>query len=197
MAPRKFVIDTSLFVNPHARKQFGKDPKSAAKSFARKAESFDADFFMPPSVFKELHNFIGDTSDELEGVVKKRAPNIYATYLPAAVLYHFIDDIRGRINKGLRLSEEFARDNHPDNDAKLVKLRDKYRDAMRSGIVDSKEDFELVLLAKELEATIVSADEGILHLADELGCEWINAVKFSAIYSKFPKRAKTSKKRGK
>lgn len=194
MAPRRFVIDTSLFVNPHARKQFGKDPRAAVKSFARKAESFDAEFFMPPSVFKELRNFAGDTTDELEGIVKKRAPNIYATYLPAAVLYHFIDDIRGRINKGLRLAEEFARDNTPDNDAKLVKLRDKYRDAMRSGIVDSKEDFELVLLAKELESTIVSADEGILHLANEVGCEWINAVKFSAIYAK---KARSSGRRRK
>jgi RNA ligase partner protein len=188
MAPRKFIIDTSLFVNPHARIAFGKDPKSAAKGFIKKVEKLDAEFFMPPSVFRELNHFVMDAAEDLEMVIKKRAPNLYGIYLPAAVFYNFIDDVRGRINKGLRLAEEFAKDNAPDNDAKLVKLRDKYRDAMRSGIVDSKEDFELVLLAKELDATLVSADEGIILLANQVGCEWINATKFGAHMKKLKKR---------
>jgi RNA ligase partner protein len=188
---RKFVIDTSLFVNPHARKAFGKDPKSAARAFIKKIKGVDAEFYIPPSIFREMKNFIGDAADELELVVKKRAPDLYSTYLPAAVFYNFIDDVRGRVNKGLRLAEEFAKDNHPDNDAKLVKLRDKYRDAMRTGIVDSKEDLELVLLAKELEATLVSADEGAISFANDIGCEWLNATKMSSLLKN------TGKKKGK
>lgn len=179
---RRFVIDTSLFVNPYARKAFGKDPKSAARAFIRKIKRLDAEFYIPPLIFKEMRNFIGEAADELELVVKKRAPDLYSTYLPAAIFYHFIDDVRGRVNKGLRLAEEFAKDNTPDNDAKLIKLRDKYRDAMRTGIVDSKEDFELVLLAKELEATLVSADEGVIHFANDVGCEWLNATKMSSLF---------------
>ncbi|MFH0737844.1 MAG: RNA ligase partner protein [Candidatus Micrarchaeota archaeon] len=182
MAQRKFVIDTSLFVNPYAREKFGKDPSAAVMAFVEEVDKLNVSFFMPPSVFNELKNFVSAGAiDELELLVKRRAPNTYGIYLPAALLYDFIDDVRGRVNKGLRLAEEFAKNNHPDNDEKLKKLRDKYREAMRTGIVDSKEDFELVLLAKELEATIVSSDEGVMKFADQIGCERLPAEKFYAL----------------
>jgi len=179
MGRGRFVIDTSLFVNPYSREKFGKDPSSAVMGFISALEGVDAEIFMPPAVFSELGNFVDAKSmGELELSIKKRAPNTYGIYLPAAVLYDFIEDVRLRINKGLRLAEDFAKDNQPDNDEKLRKLRDKYRDAMRTGILDSKEDFELVLLAKELEATLVSSDEGVLKFADQIGCERMPADKF-------------------
>lgn len=183
---KKFVIDTSLFVNPNVRGDFGTDTPSAVMGFLKKASRMkNVEFFMPASVIHELKNFAGgEACDELELVVRKRSPNLHAMYMPAAVFYNFVEDVRVRINKGLRLAEEFAKDNRPDNDMKLAKLRDKYRDSMRTGILDSKEDFELVLLAKELDATLVSADEGVLNFANDLGCEWINASKFGALLKK-------------
>jgi RNA ligase partner protein len=132
-----------------------------------------------------LKNFVDEKSmGELELVIRKRAPNTYSIYLPAAVLYDFIEDIRARINKGMRVAEQFAKDNRPDNDEKLRKLREKYRDAMRTGILDSKEDFELVLLSKELEATLVTSDEGVIKFANQVGCEWLPADKFYALLKK-------------
>ncbi len=185
MAARRYVVDTSLFVNPHAREKFGKDPSAAVLGFVKHAETKDIEVFMPPSVFCELRNFVdAKAMDELELAVKKRAPNTYGIYLPAAVLYDFIEDVRLRINKGLRLAEDFAKDNAPDNDEKLRKLRDKYREAMRTGIVDSKEDFELVLLAKELEATLITSDEGVMKFANQVGCEFLAADKFHALLAK-------------
>jgi len=175
----KYVIDTSLFVNPVARKHFGKNPSSAVKAFVKKLEKLDMEVYMPPSVFNELNNFVdAKAMDALDIAIKKRSPNTYGIYLPAAVLYDFIDDIRARMNKGMRLAEEFARDNRPDNDEKLRKLREKYRSAMRAGILDSVEDFELVLLAKELDATLISSDEGVIKFADQVGVEWLGADKF-------------------
>lgn len=185
MPERRYVIDTSLFVNPHARKDFGASPTAAVRGFVKKASGLDVDVYMPPSVFSELKNFVeAKAMEELELVIRKRAPNTYGIYLPAAVLYDFIEDVRTRINKGLRLAEEFAKDNRPDNDEKLRRLRDKYRDAMRTGIIDSKEDFELVLLAKELEATLVTSDEGVIKFADQIGCAWLPADKFHAALKK-------------
>ena len=179
MTSKKFVIDTSLFVNPHARERFCRNPSAAARAFVKQAARLEAEFYIPPSIFNELKNFITpEVAEELELYIKKRAPNTYAIYLPAAVFYDFVEDVRIRINKGLRLAEEFAVDNRPENDEKLRKLRDKYRDAMRTGIVDSKEDFELILLAKELEATLVSSDDGVIKFANKLGCAWINASMF-------------------
>ena len=181
----KYVIDTSLFVNPQARKDFGKTPSTAVRKFIKSIEGTDVELFMPPSIFKELTNFVDKKAmDEIELSVKKRAPNTYGIYLPAAVMYDFIEDMRIRINKGMRLAEEFARDNRPDNDEKLKKLREKYRTAMRAGILDSKEDLELVLLAKELEATLVSSDEGAMKFADQVGCSWLSAEKFYALLKK-------------
>jgi RNA ligase partner protein len=183
--PNRYVIDTSLFVNPHARKNFGKTPSAAVRSFVKKLAKLEAEVYIPPSVFTELRNFVDEeTMDELELAIRKRAPNTYSIYLPAAVLYDFIEDIRARINKGMRVAEQFAKDNRPDNDEKLRKLREKYREAMRAGILDSKEDFELVLLSKELEATLVSSDEGVLKFANQIGCEWLPADRFHALMKK-------------
>ncbi len=181
----RYVIDTSLFVNPQARKHFGKDPSSAVRSFIKKLEKLDIEIFIPPSVFNELANFVDkSTMDELDITIKKRSPNTYGIYLPAAVFYDFIDDVRARVNKGMRLAEDFAKDNRADNDEKLKKLREKYRGAMRAGILDSVEDFELVLLSKELEATLISSDEGVLQFANQIGVEWLGADKFYHLMKK-------------
>ncbi|MBD3210334.1 RNA ligase partner protein [Candidatus Micrarchaeota archaeon] len=189
MTKEKYIVDTSLFVNPGSRKKFGKTPSSAVKAFVKKVNGRDVDIYMPPSVFKELKNFVTEKAiGELEIAIRKKAPNTYSIYLPAAVLYDFIDDVRARINKGMRLAEQFARDNRPDNEEKLRKLREKYREAMRSGIIDSKEDFELVLLAKELDATLVTSDEGVLKFADQVGCEWLPAGQFYNLLTKKKKR---------
>ena len=40
---------------------------------------------------------------------------------------------------------------------------------MREGMLDSKADVDLLLLAYELNATLVSADEGVLLWAENLG----------------------------
>lgn len=175
---RKFVIDTSIFVNPHVHRGFGTSPKKAIAGFVKLASKRkDFEFYMPSSIFNELRNFVQGDIEKLELAVKRRSPNVYAIYLPAAVFYDFVEEVRARINKGLRLAEDFARDNKPDNAEKLRKLREKYKEAMRTGIVDSKEDFELVLLAKELEATLVSADEGVLDFGNKIGCEILHASK--------------------
>ncbi len=190
----KFVIDTSIFVNPQTREKFGSNPTRAVKAFIKILESIDASVYMPPSVFNELRNFVdGKTMEEFELVVKKRAPNTYSIYLPAAVFYDFVDDIRSRINKGMRLAEDFAKDNSPDNDKKLGKLREKYRDAMRSGIIDSKEDLELILLAKELDAPVVSSDEGVIKFSHQVGCESISGSKFPPMLQKMIERANLQK----
>jgi len=191
MPTRKFVIDTTLFVNPHAREKFGKNPPSAVTGFIKAIKKLDVQLYIPPLVFAELRNFTGsEKSDELALYVKKRAPNTFAIYLPAAVFYDFIDDVRARINKGLRLAEEFAQDNRPENDVKLAKLRDKYRDSMRTGIIDSKEDFELVLLAKELDAALVTSDEGVIKFASKVGCEYVEADKFFKLLKTLGKNGK-------
>ena len=182
---RKFVIDTSIFVNPQVRKAFGPDPKKAVAGFLKLASrKRDAEFYMPSSIFNELRNFVQGDVEKLEVLVKRRSPSMYAIYLPAAVFYDFVEDVRERVNKGLRLAEGFARDNKANNAEKVRILRERYKEAMRAGILDSKEDFELVLLAKELDAALVTADEGVLDFANKIGCEILHASKLKSALSK-------------
>ncbi|MDD5337004.1 MAG: RNA ligase partner protein [Candidatus ainarchaeum sp.] len=182
---RKFVIDTSIFVNPQVSRAFGPNPRKAVSGFLRLASrKRDAEFYMPSSIFSELRNFVHEDVGKLELLVKRRSPNVYAIYLPAAVFYDFIEEVRERVNKGLRLAETFARDKGGGSPGKMRTLREKYKEAMRAGILDSKEDFELVLLAKELDAALVSADEGVLDFANKIGCEILHASKFRSALAK-------------
>ncbi len=180
----KFVVDTSLFINPKSRNILGRTPKTVIKKFIKAIEKTNYEVYMPPSVFKELATFLDDaSSEELEFVIKKRAPNLYDIQVPAALLHKFISDMRERMNKGMRIAEQVAKEK--PSAALIKKLREQYRNAVRSGIVDSVEDFELVLLAKELDAVLVTVDHGVEKLADELGVERFAGEKFLARLKKF------------
>jgi len=74
-----------------------------------------------------------------------------------------------------------------DSDHRVVitGLREKYRMALREGILDSKEDLDVLLLAKELNATVVSADEGIRKWAERIGLKYVEANKFSILLEEF------------
>lgn len=184
----KFVLDTSIFVNPDIRKEFGETPTEAMKSFLVYAERLfgKVEFYMPPGIYREVMNFVEreEVSPNIELYIVKKPPNLHDIKIPAFVVYELIEDIRRRIDKGLRVAEKAVRKSviETDNVDKIIqKLRRNYRKALREGIVDSKEDFELILLAKELDATIVSADIGILTWAQKMGIRWIDAASFREV----------------
>lgn len=56
-------------------------------------------------------------------------------------------------------------------------------EALRTGIVDSAEDFDVVILAKEVDAVIVSEDQGIANMAGELGLEVFSGADFAALFT--------------
>ncbi len=181
----RFVLDTSIFVNPEIRKDFGDSPTEAMKTFLGYAERLfgKVEFYMPPGIYREVIHFVDD--EELKPAIElyiiKKPPNVHDIKIPAFIVYELIDDIRRRIDKGLRVAEKAVRESvvETDNVDKIIqRLRRNYRKALREGIVDSKEDFELILLAMELDATIVSADVGILTWAQKMGIKWIDASTF-------------------
>ncbi|MDV3104026.1 RNA ligase partner protein [Thermococcus waiotapuensis] len=185
MALIKFVLDTSIFVNPEIRSSFGSDPTSAMKAFLEYAGKLfgRVEFYMPAGIYREVMNFVDveEVSPDIELYIIKKPPDVHNIKIPAFVVYELIDDIRRRIDKGLRVAEKAVRESvlETDNVDRIIqKLRRNYRKALREGIVDSKEDFELILLAKELDAVIVSADVGILTWAQKMGIKWVDAARF-------------------
>ena len=184
----KFVLDTSIFVNPDIRRDFGDNPTEAMRVFLGYAEKLfgKVEFYMPPGIYREVMHFVEDEDlrPAIELYIIKKPPNVHELKIPAFVVYELIDDIRRRIDKGLRVAEKAVRESviETDNVDKIIqKLRRNYRKALREGIVDSKEDFELILLAMELNATIVSADVGILTWAQKMGIRWIDASTFREV----------------
>jgi len=51
----RFILDTSIFVNPEIRNRFGDNPTEAMKSFLEYAERLfgRVEFYMPPGIYKE------------------------------------------------------------------------------------------------------------------------------------------------
>ncbi len=181
---KRVVLDTSLFVNPEVRHSLGGTPTEAFSRFLALArEATTLEFFMPPSIFEELMNFVSrdDISGELLLHLNQKAPSRLDIKLPAMLLYEFVEEMRERVNKGLRISEKALR-NAPatEHDALIKDLRRKYRDALREGILDSKEDVDLLLLAYELDAVLVTADGGAVTWADKLGITWLMPEKFTS-----------------
>jgi RNA ligase partner protein len=133
---------------------------------------------MPPSIYQELMDFvdIAKIPKDLQVRIFQKPPMKYEMNVPAFLLYELIEDVRHRIDKGLRVAEQAVREvineNEPDT---INNLRRKYRSALREGIIDSKEDVDLILLARELDGIIVTADKGIMTWADKLGIRYVES----------------------
>jgi RNA ligase partner protein len=192
----KFVLDTSVFTNPQLYKKFSQDVLDATEDLLLLMEHSEAEFYMPLSTYDELQKMIklGKLAPKFELTVRLRNPKMFQLMIPAQFLYNFIGDLRQRINKGLRIAEEHVRNagaTTKEGVGEIIRsLREKYRDALRQGILDSKEDVDVILLAYELDAILVSADEGIREWAKQLGIKLITPTYFKEILEEIVRRQK-------
>jgi len=181
-APQRVVLDTSLFVNPDARTSLGNTPTEALETFLFLAAQIHIlEFYMPPSIFEELLHFV--EKDKIPGdllvILHQKPPKRHELKCPAFLLYELIDDMRERVNKGLRIAEKAVREAEKKKADEIIQdLRRKYREALREGIIDSKEDVDLLLLAMELDALLITADQGLIRWAEKLGIQWLFPEKF-------------------
>ncbi len=179
---KKVVLDTSLFVNPDVRASLGATPMEALEQFLLLASQIRIlEFYMPPSIFDELLHFVerNKIPEDLLVILHQKPPKKHELKCPAFLLYELIEDIRERVNKGLRLAEKAVRSaEHKKPDEIVQDLRKKYREALREGIIDSKEDVDLLLLAMELDALLITADQGLIKWAEKLGIKWLFPERF-------------------
>ncbi|EFI34651.1 Protein of unknown function UPF0278 [Desulfonatronospira thiodismutans ASO3-1] len=173
----RVVLDTSILTNPESRQYFGEDLPSAIKKICFLVQECGFELYIPSSVFKELSNFV--PAKELTGLrilAVVRNPDLYNLQVPAAIFHAFIHKLRQRVNKGLQVAEKaIERDNLPEN---IRWVRQHYREALRSGILDSTEDLEVVLMAREVQGLVLTEDQGICSMASDLGLEVFNALDF-------------------
>jgi RNA ligase partner protein len=182
----RFVLDTSIFTNPDIFRDFGPDAQAAILEFARLARETRREFYMPGSVYEELGKIkdLSQVAADFESVVRIRSPRKHALTIPGALLYELIEEVRYRIDRGLRIAEEAAKEaaQLTEDPGRLInKLRGRYREALRQGILDSKEDVDVLLLSFELEAALVCADDGLRKWADKVGIEIVHPRNFRRI----------------
>ena len=219
MQKQRFCLDTTAITDSEVRKSLGANTisESAEMILDLIAESrvhLDISCHIPyPSVYDELVGFLKREGCPEEVLIKvdtwlvKKTPNRYEIKLPAEILYEYIRDLRERINKGMRISEnamyetaseayvlsqdEESKDKKALIDDVLSKtvnsFRNKYRSALRTGTLDSAPDLDVLLLAKELDAAVVASDEGIEKWAQRLGLRFVKAKDFPFILKEYLK----------
>ncbi len=189
----RVVLDTSLFVNPDVKNSLGRTPTEALETFLFMAAQIHIlEFYMPPSTFQELLSFV--EKDRISGdlllFLRQKPPKKHELRCPAYLLYELIEEIRDRVNRGLRVAESAVRSTEKKKiDEVIQDMRKKYREALREGIIDSKEDVDLLLLAMELDALLVTADQGLIKWAEKFGIRWLIPEKFGEYLSSAVKRS--------
>ncbi|RRJ29673.1 RNA ligase partner protein [Halocatena pleomorpha] len=207
---QRFVLDTSLFITDEIREE-----RSLQETLLRLLDlvatarlELNISCYMPPSIHDELGTMLRDreVSDavhsRLDTWVVRKSPDRYGVTIPADIVYEFIDEMSDRVNRGLRVSEEaireveqldpaeLASDDDRDDymteaDRILSDMRDKYRRALQRGVLDSREDFDLLVLAQELDAGVVTEDRGIISWADEFGLRYVRAGQFPTLLEEY------------
>lgn len=188
----KYVLDTNLLFNMEANLGFGKTTKAVMEGLTeamRKAKTSKlAEFFMPPRIVDEVLSFFENKEEAfikafLEQVTVK-SPDLGKNPVALHFLYELVDDTRKRSYRGLQIAEEefeaiaqqmmgkeaLAKKEFQMTIGKHIKgLRDRYRQATRAGFLDSLADLDLIVLAKEEAAYIVTTDEGVRRWGRLLG----------------------------
>jgi hypothetical protein len=168
--------------------------------------------YVPPAIHDELATMLRDRDiDEavfsrLDTWVVRKSPDRYGVTIPANIVYNFIDEMSDRVDRGLRVSEKAIREVEQldpealaggsnaddgreeymtDADRILSDMRDKYRRALRRGVLDSREDFDLLVLARELDAGVVTEDRGIISWADEFGLRYVRGGQFPTLLEEY------------
>ena len=208
-----FVIDTSGITDPRLRELLGANSleevvDKLADLMAIARIRLGMNFYMPPSMFSELKRFLegnnvsSRTINKLAAMVTVKAPDKVKTQIPAIVMSKYVEEIARRLFKGLRVAEESVRRTAREVSSattstsrdrlvgKIIHdLRQKYREATRRGIVDTVVDFDVVMLAVELKAIVVTNDEGIKRLCEDLGIIVVDPVTFIEMLKRYQELA--------
>jgi hypothetical protein len=204
---QRFVVDTSAFLTEEIRRD-DEDLEAALDRFVSLIADAKLELgiscYMPPSIQEELFRMLEDRDvdpalqSRLNTWIIRKNPAHYEVMIPAEVVYEFVQEMSDRVDRGLRVSERAVRDAQEVEERTLAEdeyrtptdevisdLRDKYRRALRQGILDSREDFDLLVLARELEAGVVTEDTGIINWAEEFGLRYLRGREFPPLLEEY------------
>ena len=203
---QRFVLDTSVFLTDEIRREDEDLAAALARLLDLIAEAklqLNISCYIPPSVYEELTTMLDDravppeTRSKLNTWLIKKNPDRYGVMIPAELVYEYIDEMAGRVNRGLRVSEKAVRkaeesrsEEEEDGgitavDRVISDLREEYRSTLRRGVLDSREDFDLLILARELDAGVVTEDTGIINWAEDFGLRYLRGRDFPTLLDEY------------
>jgi RNA ligase partner protein len=205
---QRFVLDTSLFLTDAIRRE----DESLEDALVRLLDlvatarlELNISCYVPPSIHDELTTILRDRDvdeavfERLDTWVVRKSPDRYGVSIPAHVVSGFIQEMSDRVDRGLRVSEQALREVEQldpadlesedgyvsEADEILSDMRDQYRRALRQGVLDSREDFDLLVLARELDAGVVTEDRGVVSWADEFGLRYVRGGQFPTLLEEY------------
>lgn len=200
----KFVIDTSALTDPRLRERFKSKElweciEKSLELMALAKVRLGFSYYATPSILKEIVGFLERSSSppsvisKLNVWISPLSPSLDEIKIPASLFVEYVKEVRRRFDKGLRVAEESTRRAHSGGDIgdHIRTLREKYRESTRKGIVDSPSDIEAILLAYQLNAVLVSNDEGLCELARRLGVSCIDPITFFDTIEEYLRLAKS------
>jgi len=168
-----------------------------------------------PSVYKEIHEFASRNGCDREVIAKidtwlvKKSPDRYRVDVTSQIFHEYVSYMRERINRGMGVAEDAVWEaataclsiENPQSKEKgyreeiereviggiIGKFRNKYRAALRYGILDSAPDIDVLILAKELDAAVIASDYGIEKWAEQLGVRFVPANTFPNMIKEYLK----------
>ena len=194
----RYILDANIFFNMQAGFDLGKTTIEVVTNLTKIIKQLKADkkaeFFMPPRIVDEFLSFFENKEelflkDFLSTIIVK-SPDINKINIAAPIFYQIVDDIRDRSYRGLNLGEEEIEKvaiemmgvEKLDKKSFQIKIgafiknyRLRYRNATRTGFLDSLGDLDLIVLAKEQDAIVVTSDEGVFKWARIFGVKEILA----------------------
>ena len=116
IAKQRFVLDTTAFTDNKLRDDYGdgelhKTVDVLLDLIARSRIKLNMSCHMPPITYKEFSDYITryecpqETMIKAETWIVKKSPNRYDTKIPSEIFYEYVQDMRERMNKGMRISE--------------------------------------------------------------------------------------------
>lgn len=188
----KYILDTNLFFNMEEGLDLGKKTEEVVKNVSLLAKKLKAqkkgEIFMPPRAIDEFLSFFEDKNQtfikEFLASITIKSPEVNAVAVPNQAFYLLVDDIRQRNLRGLNVAEEeitnagrllmgknapSPKDFQIQIGSVVKKFRERYRNATRTGFLDSLADLDCIVLAKEQNGVLISTDEGVLKWARVFG----------------------------
>lgn len=181
------VIDTSLFTNPFYSQQFAERRLDAVHKILTKLHKCGFEVFMTPGCLAEVEGFIDDgkLDPSIMSRVRVRDPDLDNLKVRGTFVDELVKEFRLRGDAALKVACKqlvSAYKTHPkprqprlpDPVQPLISsLRTSVRQHLREGFLDSSVDWRVIVLAKQLDARLVTGDEGMKTFAKRLGVEYM------------------------